>query len=242
MISSCLATPRENNSRTRHNVTDPTLAASAVFILSILFAAAPATAQNYAVNGPRVVAQAITVIESLCDCVITYEDARDELTVENGTASPFEFAFDLPLRIGAGRPEEVRSYLTALLEKAGNRYRSGSFQVNGSRWLFYAIPRNGSILPLTVITLRQVEGMADELIDLVLSALQGSLTPPIRLTPTSRALLHTRIVQLPTSTEPVATLLFRLLAAAGDNLSWRLLYDPAGARYDLDIYAVPDSP
>lgn len=203
------------------------------------------------VDDPRPLAAAVKHVETLCDCIVTYEDPRwtreqvidvTAQTRQDGqpapqvfspAGQPFEFWFMMPPS-GAALTQLSES-LRALLERFHESGNPGVFTVQQRGEIFHVRPESGSVLDVQV-SLPVTATREGELIRALLRAV--SAAQHITIAMGIGADVGAWRVEESAANETAERVLTRLLTSRMPHRSWQLLYDFGSQKHVLNIHAV----
>jgi len=196
---------------------------------------------------PRPLNSVIRGLEARCQCVITYEDPKWELSqivdapVPHPPDSHPHIPRGGPLAIGidglpSNAPERVRPYLEAAVSAADQK-GYGAFQVvTSDTGVFHVAPSTGSFLAVPVTFASETKPMG-EFVTSILSDVQAANGEQMLVVTGAIDLLKTRITAA-ADHEPADVVLTRVLSASGLRLSWALFYDVDLRAHYLDVHLV----
>ncbi len=195
-----------------------------------------------AVNDPRPLARVVDELEQLCQCAITYEEAR--LSAKGGR---FEFTYG---GIQTLVHQRVAGVLTALVHRYGRTRYAGRFAVAITGPMFHVVPaqtaegqaslRPGVSLLDTPLQFESTVRTVSEALEVVTTALSEATGEKVLLSIPPNFPGNRRVV-VEANGEPARDVLVRILTSLQPRPSWRLLYDAAVPAYTLHIHVVRTS-
>jgi hypothetical protein len=233
------------------NGTCSTLVAGAVLVLLGNPDAVAQQDWHILVDDPRPLAAAVKHVETLCDCIVTYEDPRwtreqvvdvTAQTRQDGrldpqvfspAGQPFEFWFMMPPSGAAST--QLSESLRDLLGRFHASGNPGVFSVQQRGETFHVRPESGSVLDVPV-SLPLTATREGELIRALLRAVSAAQHTTIVMG-IGTDLGGWRIEES-AANETAERVLTRLLTSRMPRRSWRLLYDFGSQKYVLNIHAV----
>jgi hypothetical protein len=221
------------------------------------------------VDNARPLAEVVKALEQRYGVVITYEDPpynhasqrvdvsqlvrrdRGLAGVRTFVPSGGRFSFEYSVKPGLG-PEQFGGVLTRLLQQYRSTDYAHSFRLQKTDAIYHIVPmgRRGesggdedyeAILSSDVPLVRR-EGphSALEALTHLVNMVQQTAGVSVEIATVPVNLLNRTEVSDPPAHSPARSELLRILRSTGEQLSWRLLYDPNGnGKFYLNIHSVP---
>ena len=222
-------------------------------LIAVLIGQSAALAQqdwHIRVDDPRPLAAAVKHVETVCDCIVTYEDPRwtREQVVDvaaqirqDGRLDPvfspagqaFDFWFMMPPS-GASSTQLFES-LRDLLARFHGSGNPGVFSVQQRGEIFHVRPESGSVLDVHV-SLPVTTTREGELIRALLRAVSAAQHTTIVMG--IGADVGAWRVEESVANETADRVLTRILTRRMPHRSWQLLYDFGSQKYVLNTHAV----